>query len=59
MFERKQGLHESVEDGTLPFHSIIALKAAMETHQRLYGGEECMSVISRHTTFLGKRLFDS
>jgi molybdenum cofactor sulfurtransferase len=57
-FESREVLHERLEDGTLPFHSIIALKAAMETHERLYGGEECMSVISRHTTFLGKRLVD-
>jgi molybdenum cofactor sulfurtransferase len=57
-FEPREVLHDRLEDGTLPFHSIIALKAAIETHERIYGGEDCMSVISRHTTFLGKQLFD-
>ncbi len=70
-FETREVLHESLEDGTLPFHSIIALKAAMETHERLYSGSgsgsgtgatgapgACMRVISKHTTFLSKRLYD-
>jgi molybdenum cofactor sulfurtransferase len=30
-------LHEGMEDGTVPFHSILALGLAIETHQRLYG----------------------
>lgn len=30
-------IHDSVEDGTLPFHSILALGLAMDTHTRLYG----------------------
>ena len=56
--EGREVLHESLEDGTLPFHSIIALNAAIETHERLYGPDP-MSRISKHTTFLGKRLYDS
>jgi len=58
-FESRKVLHENLEDGTLPFHNIIALNAAIETHERLYGGKDCMSRISRHTTFLAKRLYDA
>jgi molybdenum cofactor sulfurtransferase len=56
--ESRPVLHESLEDGTLPFHSIIALKAAIETHERLYGTDP-MSRISKHTNFLSKRLYDA
>lgn len=56
--EFKEVLHESLEDGTLPFHSIIALDAAMSTHERLYGSNPMMT-ISRHTNFLIKYLYDS
>lgn len=56
-FKSRNILHESLEDGTLPFHSIIALSAAIDTHRRLYG-PDCMKTISRHATFLGKRLYD-
>lgn len=30
-------IHDAVEDGTLPFHSILALSLAIDTHFRLYG----------------------
>lgn len=30
-------LHDGLEDGTLPFHSILALGLAIDTHIRLYG----------------------
>jgi molybdenum cofactor sulfurtransferase len=30
-------IHDGVEDGTLPFHSILALGLAIDTHSRLYG----------------------
>jgi molybdenum cofactor sulfurtransferase len=30
-------LHDGLEDGTLPFHSILALGIAIDTHLRLYG----------------------
>ncbi len=56
-YKPKASLHESLEDGTLPFHNIIALKAAIDTHRCLYG-QNCMTTISRHTTYLGKRLYD-
>jgi molybdenum cofactor sulfurtransferase len=56
-FENKEVLHESLEDGTLPFHNIIALNAAIDTHERLYGPNS-MVTISKHCTFLGKYLYD-
>ncbi|KAI0478531.1 pyridoxal phosphate-dependent transferase [Xylariaceae sp. FL0804] len=49
-------LHEGLEDGTLPFHSILALGEAIDVHRRLYGS---MSVISDHTSFLVARLHAS
>jgi molybdenum cofactor sulfurtransferase len=69
LHEKRELLHQSLEDGTQAFHSIIALQAAIETHERLYrisasDGQElppgsCMQVISKHTTFLAKKLFDA
>ena len=53
--KKESSIHERLEDGTLPFHSIIALDAALDTHQRLYGS---MTNISAHTAYLVKRLFD-
>ena len=47
-------LHESLEDGTLPFHSIIALGCAIDVHKSLYGS---MKLISQHTSFLAQRLY--
>ena len=46
-------LHDGLEDGTLPFHSILALGEAVSVHARLYGS---MENISRHTTRLGEML---
>lgn len=56
-FKNRGILHESLEDGTLPFHNVIALSAAIDTHERIYGPDP-MTTISRHTNFLGKMLFD-
>lgn len=53
--KKETSIHERLEDGTLPFHSIIALDAAMNTHERLYGS---MSNIASHTGFLAKQLHD-
>lgn len=47
-------IHDSLEDGTLPFHSILALGEAIDVHARLYGS---MDNISRHTTNLSKHLY--
>ncbi|RDW81296.1 putative molybdenum cofactor sulfurase protein (HxB) [Aspergillus mulundensis] len=53
--KKESSIHERLEDGTLPFHSIIALESAFETHRRLYGS---MENIASHTRFLAKRLHD-
>ncbi|KAI4141121.1 MAG: hypothetical protein LQ340_007722 [Diploschistes diacapsis] len=51
---RKQGaLHEALEDGTLPVHSIIALDCAITVHERLFVGFEH---IAAHTGFLARLL---
>ncbi|KAI0969907.1 PLP-dependent transferase [Xylaria arbuscula] len=47
-------LHEGLEDGTLPFHSILALGEAIDVHQRLY---RSMRTISAHTSYLIDQLY--
>ncbi|CAG8980934.1 hypothetical protein HYALB_00003793 [Hymenoscyphus albidus] len=49
-----QSLHESLEDGTLPFHSIMALSSAIDVHADLYGS---MDRIAKHTSFLAQKLY--
>jgi molybdenum cofactor sulfurtransferase len=44
-----EALHERHEDGTLPFHNIIALGHALDSLTRIYGS---MDAISRHTASL-------
>ncbi|KAL2256085.1 hypothetical protein VTK26DRAFT_2205 [Humicola hyalothermophila] len=51
---KTQELHERLEDGTLPIHSIIALDAAMDVHRNLFGS---MSDVAAHVSFLSARLF--
>ena len=46
-------LHDQLEDGTLPFHAILALDAGLDTHARLYGS---MSHVSAHTNALMSNL---
>lgn len=41
-------LHDGLEDGTLPFHSILALDIAIDTHRRLFGS--MVSSFPRQTT---------
>ncbi|KAM0798853.1 pyridoxal phosphate-dependent transferase [Usnea florida] len=43
---KKSSLHEMLEDGTPASHSILALKLALKTHQRLFGS---MENVSKHT----------
>ncbi len=51
---KKDGyLHEQLEDGTLPIHSIIALDNAFNVHERLFGSLER---IESHTGFLAEQL---
>jgi molybdenum cofactor sulfurtransferase len=52
--KKTQTLHEQLEDGTLPFHSIIALDSALSVHAELYGS---MENISRHTCALALNLY--
>ncbi|KAL2018711.1 hypothetical protein VTK56DRAFT_485 [Thermocarpiscus australiensis] len=51
---KSQFLHERLEDGTLPIHSIIALDAALDVHEQLFGS---MLDIAAHTSFLSRRLY--
>ncbi|KAI9829508.1 MAG: hypothetical protein M1819_006328 [Sarea resinae] len=52
--KKEETLHEQLEDGTLPIHSIIALGCAMDVHQQLYTS---MDRISRHTGHLAEKLY--
>ncbi|KAK8048604.1 MOSC N-terminal beta barrel domain-containing protein [Apiospora phragmitis] len=52
---KSQSLHEALEDGTLPIHSIVALGIALGVHRRLFG---TMADISLHTSYLAQRLHD-
>ncbi|PYH40509.1 putative molybdenum cofactor sulfurase protein (HxB) [Aspergillus saccharolyticus JOP 1030-1] len=53
--KKRSSIHEQLEDGTLPFHNIIALDLAFETHARLFGS---MANVSTHTRFLAGQLYD-
>lgn len=46
-------LHERLEDGTLPIHSIIALDIAMRIHRELFCS---MSHVASHVSYLARRL---
>ncbi|CAG8886052.1 unnamed protein product [Penicillium egyptiacum] len=48
-------IHEALEDGTVPFHNIVALGCALTTHEQLYISQEH---VSRHTTRLTVRLYE-
>lgn len=52
---KTDSLHDRLEDGTLPFHSILALESALGVHKELFGSLER---ISRHTANLARRLAD-
>ncbi|KAK2741230.1 hypothetical protein FQN57_005692 [Myotisia sp. PD_48] len=54
--KKDTSLHDQLEDGTLPFHSIIALSFALKVHELLYGS---MTNISRHAGHLAEKLADS
>jgi molybdenum cofactor sulfurtransferase len=51
-----QQLHDRLEDGTLPFHSIFALDHAMKVHKQLFTS---MTHISAHTGCLIEHLYCS
>ncbi|PFH60055.1 hypothetical protein XA68_11504 [Ophiocordyceps unilateralis] len=50
---KTQSLHERLEDGTLPYHSIVAAGLALHVHQRLFGS---MESVSGHTSHLARQL---
>ncbi|KAL6716367.1 hypothetical protein ACLMJK_005933 [Lecanora helva] len=53
--QKQRNLHEQLEDGTLPIHSIIALGNAMTVHERLFGS---MKLVSTHTSCLAEKLYN-
>lgn len=53
--KKDTSIHDQLEDGTLPFHNIIALGSAFDIHQQLYSS---MESISHHTGYLAHTLFD-
>jgi len=53
--KKENALHEQLEDGTLPVHSIITLDSALNTHKSLFGTFE---QISWHTSFLAVELYN-
>ncbi|KMU73649.1 molybdenum cofactor sulfurase [Coccidioides immitis RMSCC 3703] len=52
--KRNDAVHDGLEDGTLPFHSIVAVHSALDVHKRLYGS---MRNVSWHTAALAKNLY--
>lgn len=52
---KSANLHEQLEDGTLPVHSILALKSAMQTHCELY---QSLDHVVKHTSALSKQLYE-
>lgn len=47
--KKTESLHDCLEDGTLPFHSIAALEHALEIQRQLFGTAK---QISKHTSWL-------
>ena len=52
--KKTKSLHDELEDGTLPFHSIIALDSAFDVHERLFGS---MARVSSHACYLSRVLY--
>lgn len=50
---KRHRLHERLEDGTLPIHSIIALDAAIHIHRTLFGP---ICDVASHVSYLTGRL---
>lgn len=48
-------LHEQIEDGTLPFHNILALKSAFSSHKHLFGS---MDLVAAHTSALARDMYE-
>lgn len=52
---RMDPLHEQLEDGTLPIHSIIALDHALDVHRQLFAD---LGRVSQHTASLARKLYN-
>ncbi|KAK6542755.1 hypothetical protein TWF694_006696 [Orbilia ellipsospora] len=52
---KRKEIHESLEDGTLPFHNIVALGHAMDVYQELYASPKN---VSAHTAALAKSAYN-
>ncbi|KAK6519173.1 hypothetical protein TWF281_003862 [Arthrobotrys megalospora] len=52
---KRKEVHESLEDGTLPFHNIVALGHAMDVYAELYGSPK---QVSAHASGLAKAAYD-
>lgn|SRR2546423_6671465 len=52
-------LHEALEDGTLPFHTILALDHAFNDFNRLFGGHSHVARHAFHIASLARRLLAS
>ncbi|PNS15067.1 Molybdenum cofactor sulfurase [Sphaceloma murrayae] len=55
---KKSDLASSLEDGTVPFHSIVEIGHAIDAMEALWG-KMPMRAIGAHTGALGKRMWDS
>lgn len=49
---KKTTLHDALEEGTLPFHNILALDHAMNSHAQIFGS---MEQVSRHSKYLAAK----
>lgn len=52
--KKQISIHGQLEDGTLPFHNIIALDHAMTAHERIFGS---MANVAAHTRKLASYLY--
>jgi molybdenum cofactor sulfurtransferase len=52
--KKSDTIHDQLEDGTLPTHSILALRSAMDVHRDLFGS---LDTIAKHTSGLGRQLY--
>lgn len=53
---KDESLHEQLEDGTLPIHSIIALDSALRIHEKCFGS---LARVSSHTSYLAEQMYNS
>lgn len=51
--QKEGALHQQLEDGTLPIHSILALDSALNVHNTLFGS---MELVASHAGFLANQL---